>query len=213
MYDGEVLEIKIGVGAFQDILAAGGSFVTNGYNATISTSYGSPIAGRQAWSGSTSGSFQTVTVNLPAAAAGQSVVFRWRVASDTSVATTGVFLDGVNVSNSASCIGSPITAPPEVGALVAANKTTFNWAAATFATGYDVVRGSTGAFPVGPGAPADETCFDNLSGPSLTDTSVPAAGTGLWYLSRGENACGNGTFGNQGNHGAPGAPRTTTTCP
>src|SRR6185503_2371455 len=36
-YDGMVLEIKIGAGAFQDILAAGGSFVTGGYTGVIST--------------------------------------------------------------------------------------------------------------------------------------------------------------------------------
>ena len=31
-YDGGVLEIKIGGGAWTDILAAGGSFVSGGYN-------------------------------------------------------------------------------------------------------------------------------------------------------------------------------------
>ena len=41
-----MLEISIGGGAFQDILAAGGSFVTGGYNVTISTCCSNPIAGR-----------------------------------------------------------------------------------------------------------------------------------------------------------------------
>ena len=95
-FDGEVLEIKIGAGAFQDIIAAGGSFVTGGYNATISTGFSSPIAGRSAWSGS-SGGFITSTVNLPAAAHGQTIQLRWRVASDVSVAATGVFIDNVFV--------------------------------------------------------------------------------------------------------------------
>ena len=40
-----------GGNTFQDILAVGGSFVMGGYNRTISTDRGSPIAGRQAWSG------------------------------------------------------------------------------------------------------------------------------------------------------------------
>ena len=48
-YDGGVLEIKIGAGSFQDIIAAGGSFVSGGYNRTISTGFSSPIAGRPAW--------------------------------------------------------------------------------------------------------------------------------------------------------------------
>jgi hypothetical protein len=76
------------------------------------------------------------------------------------------------------------------------------------ATRYDVVRGSIDALPVGPGA-ADESCFDDLAGTSLLDTTEPAPGAGFWYLSRGENACGNGSFGQQSN----GTPRTTATCP
>jgi hypothetical protein len=105
--------------------------------------------------------------------------------------------------------GTAITAPPETqGVAAAADKATYTWSSAPNAAQYDVVRGSTGAFPVGPGG-SDEVCFDNLSGTTLTDPTVPAQGTGFWYLSRGENACGIGTFGNQSN----GSARTTTTCP
>ena len=96
-FDGGVLEIKIGGGSFQDILAAGGSFVTGGYTRTISSAYGSPIAGRMAWSG-TSGGFFTTTVNLPASANGQNVVFRWRVATDVSVAGYGQFIDSITLT-------------------------------------------------------------------------------------------------------------------
>ena len=100
-------------------------------------------------------------------------------------------------------------APLEIqNVTVAADKVTYSWPAAVGATQYDVVRGSTAAFPVGPGG-GDETCFDNLAGPTLTDATVPTAGTGFWYLSRGENACGIGTFGTRHD----GTPRTTTTCP
>jgi N-acetylneuraminic acid mutarotase len=105
--------------------------------------------------------------------------------------------------------GTVINAPPETqNMLVAADKATSTWSSAPGATRYDVVRGSTGAFPVGPGG-GDETCFDNLPGPTLTDATVPIAGTGFWYLSRGENACGIGTFGRQ----SDGSLRTTATCP
>jgi endonuclease I len=76
-YDGGVLEIKIGSGSFQDILAAGGSFASGGYNTTLSSDYSNPLAGRQAWSGN-SGGFITTAVNLPAAAAGQDIQLRWR---------------------------------------------------------------------------------------------------------------------------------------
>ncbi len=104
--------------------------------------------------------------------------------------------------------GTPITAPPEAQSIAAASdKATYNWAAAASATQYDVVRGDLAAFPVGPGS-GDETCFDNLPGPSLSDATIPSAGTGFWYLSRGENSCGIGTWGS-----ATSGPRSTTTCP
>jgi hypothetical protein len=64
------------------------------------------------------------------------------------------------------------------------------------------------ALPVGPND-GDEVCFDRLASTTFVDSALPAPGTGFWYLSRGENACGVGTFGNQSN----GSPRITTTCP
>jgi PKD repeat protein len=111
-YDGGVLEIKIGSGAFTDILAAGGSFVGGGYNHTLSSSFGNPLAGRQAWSGQ-SGAFVSTVINLPSAALGQSVQFRWRCGSDSSTATTGWYLDNVSLSTQSCCTNGPsITTQP-----------------------------------------------------------------------------------------------------
>ena len=90
-YDGGVLEIAIGGGSYTDIIAAGGSFLGGGYNTTLSGDYSNPLAGRQAWSGN-SGGFITTVVNLPAAAAGQNVQFRWRGATGNtpgSVSSSG----------------------------------------------------------------------------------------------------------------------------
>jgi hypothetical protein len=101
-FDGGVLEISIGGGAFQDILAAGGSFAAGGYTYIISSSYGSPISGRQAWSGD-SGGFVTTTVNLPAAAAGQNIRLRWRMGSDNSVAGQGWRIDTVTIGDVVCC--------------------------------------------------------------------------------------------------------------
>jgi cytochrome c oxidase assembly protein Cox11 len=97
-YDGGVLEIKIGGGAFTDIITAGGSFVTGGYNATLTT--GNPLAGRQAWSGNSSGWVAT-TVNLPAAAAGQNVQLRWACAVDSDNVNGGVgwYVDSISLSD------------------------------------------------------------------------------------------------------------------
>ena len=117
-----------------------------------------------------------------------------------------------DVCGGGSCHGTAVPTPPEATNVIAPNKTTFNWAATAFATQYDVVRGATNALPVGPGG-GDEICFNNLPATTVNDAVVPAAGSGFWYLIRGQNACGNGTYGTQGLHGVPGALRVTTTCP
>jgi hypothetical protein len=105
--------------------------------------------------------------------------------------------------------GSTITPPSETtGLQVSPDKSTLTWTAAVSATSYDVVRGSTGAFPVGPGG-GDEACFGPYAGPTGSDPGTPASGGGFWYLSRAKNSCGTGTYGSQSNA----TPRVTTTCP
>ena len=101
-YDGGVLEISIGGGAFQDILASGGAFVSGGYTDTIDGGFASPIAGRQAWSGN-SGGFVTAEITLPAAAAGQNVQLKWRCGVDVSVGGTGWYLDSIAVQEGVAC--------------------------------------------------------------------------------------------------------------
>lgn len=86
-FDGGVLEISVNGGAFQDILAAGGSFAAGGYNGTIGPT-DSVLNLRQAWTGN-SGGFITTTVNLPASSFGQNAQFRWRVAYDTGTSPGG----------------------------------------------------------------------------------------------------------------------------
>lgn len=102
-YDGCVLEMKIGAGAYTDILTAGGTFVSGGYNRTINTGTANPLTGRLGWSGS-SGGFITTLVNLPLAAAGQTVQFRWRLGSDVSLGSTGWFVDGVALLSRSCCV-------------------------------------------------------------------------------------------------------------
>ncbi len=99
-YDGGVLEIAIGSAGFTDILAAGGSFVAGGYNGTITTTSDNPLAGRQAWGGS-SGTWITTKVNLPAAAAGQNIQLRWGCATDSgnNYGGTGWYVDGVSIQD------------------------------------------------------------------------------------------------------------------
>jgi hypothetical protein len=95
-FDGGVLEMSTdGGNTFQDILAVGGSFVIGGYNRTIATDRGSPIAGRQAWSGNSQG-FMTTEVNVPNIQ--NSGRLRWRMASDNSGSKEGWRLDTLHMT-------------------------------------------------------------------------------------------------------------------
>jgi hypothetical protein len=94
-FDGGVLEISVDAAPFQDILAAGGFFARGGYNGTISTCCGSPLAGRQAWTGN-SGGFIDTDVNLTGFA-GHTIVLRWRMGSDSSNPGQGWRIDNVEV--------------------------------------------------------------------------------------------------------------------
>jgi hypothetical protein len=116
-FDGGVVEVSTDGGTtFQDIIAAGGTFVagTQAYNRTISVNFGSPIAGRQAFSAN-SGGYVTTSINLPASFNGQSVIVRWRRATDSSVSGVGWFVDTISISGS-NCAGAPctITCPADV---------------------------------------------------------------------------------------------------
>jgi hypothetical protein len=110
-FDCGVLEISnpnINGGAFTDIVAAGGSFVTGGYNHTgISASFANPcLPTRPNWSG-VSGGFIISTANLPAAGIGQPSKLRWRMCSDNSVSHTGWRVDNVTVFGGYVCCKGP----------------------------------------------------------------------------------------------------------
>jgi N-acetylneuraminic acid mutarotase len=108
--DGGVLEVSVDGGPFQDILAAGGSFGQGGYNGTISTCCGNPLAGRQAWTGSSGGFIQT-TVGGPFS--GHTIVLRWRMGSDSSGSGEGWRVDSVMmVCERPTPTSTPTTTPP-----------------------------------------------------------------------------------------------------
>jgi hypothetical protein len=94
--DAGVLEISINGGAFQDILAAGGSFVGGGYNLTLAGGTNPLLVGRMVWAGD-SGGYITTTVNLPAAAAGTNIVLRFRMAADDNAPSPGWHIDSIAI--------------------------------------------------------------------------------------------------------------------
>jgi hypothetical protein len=119
-FDGGVLEVSspnISNGIFTDITdpRVGGSFVSGGYNATISSQFQSPIAGRLAWSGNSRGYITTIA-NLGPIVAGQTVKLRFRMASDVSGAATGWRVDTISVATVCPpVITSPLVASCFVG--------------------------------------------------------------------------------------------------
>jgi hypothetical protein len=95
-FDGGVLELSTdGGNTFQEIPPS--AFVMGGYNRKISSDRGSPIAGRQAWSGN-SGGFITTIVNLPAIQTPAGGRLRWRMASDNTGSGEGWRIDRVTIT-------------------------------------------------------------------------------------------------------------------
>ncbi len=103
-YDGGVIEISIDGGAFTDLLAAGGSFKTGGYNGTIDPAANSEIVGRAAWTGNSGGYIDTIA-EFPSSAIGRNVQLRLRMVSDDSNSDSGWRVDSTQ-----SC-GIPAAAP------------------------------------------------------------------------------------------------------
>jgi hypothetical protein len=113
-FDGGVIEVSRDGGAtWVDVLAGGGSFIEGGYNDVIGAEFGSPIAGRQAWSGFSEfvDAMNRVEVDL-GAFAGEGVLVRWRLAGDTlaagSLPGAGWWIDDVEITN---VLESPATCP------------------------------------------------------------------------------------------------------
>ncbi|HZH34151.1 MAG TPA: carboxypeptidase regulatory-like domain-containing protein, partial [Pyrinomonadaceae bacterium] len=107
LYDGGVLELRVNQGAWRDILAAGGSFVSGGYDGVIDNCCQNPLAGRLAWS-SRSGTgqepeFITTRVNLPLSAAGKKVQLRWRIGTDVGGRRQGQWIDNVEIADGYQC--------------------------------------------------------------------------------------------------------------
>lgn len=117
LYDGSVLEIKVGSGAWQDIEAAGGVFLRGGYDGVIDSCCQNPLAGRRGWSGRSgvnqTSEYITSKVRLPASLAGQNAQIRFRVGTDIGTFRTGQFIDNLVITDGfvCDCANTPSRAP------------------------------------------------------------------------------------------------------
>jgi hypothetical protein len=99
-WDGGVLEVSVNGGAFVDVTNAaisGGTFVSGGYNGTLSGIADNPLASQPAWS-STSGGYITSTINLNASLQGSSIVLRFRCGTDQNTGAAGWHVDSLTVT-------------------------------------------------------------------------------------------------------------------
>lgn len=236
-YDGAVIEISTDGGSTWNDL--GPRITSGGYTGTISTLYGSPIGGRQAWTGGTVGTETQVTVDL-APYAGQNAKVRFRAACDSSVAQTGWYIDDVVLSGQAPCAtGTPVGSVKPVpdglwvgGTPMRASKSTgdgstvaLSWDVSTCAdANYNLYYGKGSDLPTY--ALTGSACSLGATG-SATWSSVPAVPPGetfLWWVLVGtdgtslESSWGKDSAGNERHPAASNqcgftAKSTATTCP
>ena len=107
-FDGGALEVSSDNGAtWTDVIAAGGSFVSGGYNGALNA-----LGGRAGWTGISGPTMTEVVVNL-GALAGKTIRIRWRLVTDTNAGNLGWWIDDIAFSGIASntCQGGGNTAP------------------------------------------------------------------------------------------------------
>ena len=185
-FDGAVLEISINGGAFADILTAGGSFATGGYNASIGAT-DSVLTGRQAWTGNSNG-FITSIVNLPAAAFGQNAQFRWRTAYDTGTnpAGGGVRIDTITINTVTRlcCLSAPAAPPATLFDFTGDGKadlSVFNTGSNTWRLQDSATLAAAPAIAAW-GAAGDIIVPADYDGDRKTDIAVFRPSDGNWYI-------------------------------
>ncbi|MEM7656678.1 MAG: M36 family metallopeptidase [Bacteroidota bacterium] len=97
-YDAGVVEISKNNGQTWEDL--GPHILNNGYNRTVSSDYGNPLAGRSAFGGK-SDNYVRTDIDL-SSYGGANVLIRFRLATDSSVGGDGWYIDGVRILDLAS---------------------------------------------------------------------------------------------------------------
>lgn len=124
-FDGGVMEISINGGAWQDVVAAGGTFAF-GYNGAMPVfGFGNPLEGRAGFVdfGGTIIDGAPESISFGTALAGSSVQLRFRVGTDAAVGEVGWIVDDVTVTGATAPVFSSAVAengvclqPPEADA-------------------------------------------------------------------------------------------------
>jgi hypothetical protein len=189
-WDGGALEISIGAGVFQDIIAAGGRFVENGYNSTLGVGTNNPLNGRAAWSGNSNG-YITTTVQLPAAAAGQTVRLKWRFGSDNNTVgegpNPGWYIDDVKVNGAYACSFVPTIANNTPFDFDGDDKTDISIFRPSAGEWWSQRSSDGGNLAVRFGSATDKLVPADYTGDGKADIAFFRPSTGEWFILRSED--------------------------
>ena len=97
-WDGGTIEYATGPDFSNWTVIPDSWFVQNGFNGTVSSSYGNPIGGKRAYCGGQLAWYQTI-INL-SQLAGKDVIIRWHEGDDNSTGSTGWYVDSITISES-----------------------------------------------------------------------------------------------------------------
>ncbi len=195
LYDGSVLEIKIGANDWQDIEASGGAFLSGGYDGTIDSCCQNPLMGRRGWSGRSgtnqTSEFITSKAKLPALAAGQNVQLRWRVGTDIGTFRTGQFIDNISVSDGFVCTcqnSQANRAPFDFDGDGKTDLSVFRPSDAANQPDF-IVENSSNNSPNNAvwGSVGDLAANADYDGDGKTDFAVFRPSNGVWYILRSSN--------------------------
>jgi len=195
LYDGSVMEIKIGDSAWQDIEAAGGAFLSGGYDGTIDSCCQNPLGGRRGWSGRSginqTSEFITSKAKLPAAARGQNVQLRWRVGTDVGTFRTGQYIDDVKVTDGSVCacqISTPSRSPFDFDGDLKTDLSVFRPNDSPTEADFLVENSSSGSVAGAFwGSTGDRAAATDYDGDGKTDFAVFRPSAGSWYILQSSN--------------------------
>ena len=101
-FDAGTLEISTDGGSSWSVVPDA-AFTAGGFNGTVFTGFGNPLAGKRAWCNGTFGAMTQVAVNLSAFVGSTATRLRWHEGDDDSVTANGWWVDSVTLSNVGTC--------------------------------------------------------------------------------------------------------------